>query len=145
MFRNFALQTLKRIHVERELESWDVSRTLKTLSRHSSRYFSAGETPPSKNVASSIPGVVKGLGFGGLIPFWALSPAIASWLPFELFGGTHETGTLQLAYGASILSFLGGVHWGLAMTSHTPLRATTERYVQVYFRYAELLGAGRQY
>ena len=26
-------------------------------------------------------------------------------------------GLLQVGYGATILSFLGGVHWGLAMTN----------------------------
>jgi hypothetical protein len=51
------------------------------------------------------------LGLAGLIPFaagalavWGLPPAPAGFARF-----------IQMAYGACILSFLGAVHWGLAM------------------------------
>lgn len=40
-----------------------------------------------------------------------------------------DFGKLQVSYGATILSFLGGVHWGLAMTTLTPLKFTAERYI----------------
>ena len=51
------------------------------------------------------------LGFLGLLPFAAL--AVAS-----LFGGDAVRAMANpalLAYGATILSFLGGIHWGLAL------------------------------
>lgn len=53
----------------------------------------------------------KFLGYSGLVPFVGL--AMASWMledsrqPQAVFG--------LLAYGASILSFLGAIHWGLAL------------------------------
>jgi hypothetical protein len=64
-------------------------------------------TPPR----SSPSAWAQGLGYGGLIPFvglasavWLVAPAQQAWAASAL-----------LAYGASILSFLGAIHWGLAM------------------------------
>lgn len=58
-----------------------------------------------------VPTAAKWLGAAGLLPF--LAGALAS-LPLagdlRPFGGQ-----LLLAYGAIILSFMGGVHWGAAM------------------------------
>lgn len=53
------------------------------------------------------------------MPFWAFSPALAGYLPMDLLDPLlgPNTGLLQVGYGATILSFLGGVHWGLAMTN----------------------------
>ncbi|XP_014271675.1 transmembrane protein 69 [Halyomorpha halys] len=45
-------------------------------------------------------------GFGGLAPF-VLPP-----LSFILFGYSPFLGAVQLTYGATILSFLGGIKWG---------------------------------
>ena len=51
------------------------------------------------------------LGFAGAIPFFAGAFAC---LPF--IGSMHDLGLwLLLHYGAIILSFMGGVHWGAAM------------------------------
>ena len=54
------------------------------------------------------------LGFSGLIPFilitlicWLVEPG---WLGYFIKG--------QLLYGIAILSFLGGLHWGVALMSH---------------------------
>jgi hypothetical protein len=51
------------------------------------------------------------LGYGGLVPFvglaaalWALPPSAAALVQLALLG-----------YGATIVSFLGAIHWGLAM------------------------------
>jgi steroid 5-alpha reductase family enzyme len=51
------------------------------------------------------------LGFGGLIPFVGLSSLCI------FTSGTHQQTLLfsLLAYGATIISFLGAIHWGLAM------------------------------
>lgn len=61
--------------------------------------------------AQAMPGIALLLGILGLIPFVALtvasaftSQALRSWLLFAL-----------CAYGAAILSFLGGIHWGLGI------------------------------
>jgi uncharacterized membrane protein len=53
------------------------------------------------------------LGAAGAVPFLALSFAT----PF-IAGSLREQTTLILtAYGAVILSFLGGIHWGLAINT----------------------------
>jgi hypothetical protein len=55
--------------------------------------------------------IAQWLCYGGLLPFVGLAGA-ALWLgPLE---STRITAAL-LAYGASILSFMGAIHWGLAM------------------------------
>ncbi|PSC73137.1 conserved membrane [Micractinium conductrix] len=70
--------------------------------------------------ASGVPGITRFLGFAGALPFWVFSPAVAPHLPLDLLLDVHmlsNPGLLQVGYGATILSFLGGVHWGLAMTN----------------------------
>ena len=52
-----------------------------------------------------------GLGYAGLVPFVAL--AVATWLAPPAYRA-HAAHAL-LAYGATIASFLGAIHWGLAM------------------------------
>ena len=56
------------------------------------------------------------LGFGGLIPFVGLSSLSV------LTVGTHQQPLLfsLLAYGATIISFLGAIHWGLTMMEPSP-------------------------
>ena len=53
------------------------------------------------------------LGFAGLVPFVLLS--VGCWIVHPDWLGILIRG--QLAYGISILSFLGGIHWGAALTS----------------------------
>lgn len=53
----------------------------------------------------------QGLGYGGLIPFAGL--ALAIWL-LDPADRARSLSAL-LGYGATILSFLGAIHWGLAM------------------------------
>lgn len=61
----------------------------------------------------------KLLGYAGLIPFVALSA-------FQLVSPSsphQEIATLSLiAYGATIASFLGAIHWGFAMQQSAPNR-----------------------
>ena len=57
----------------------------------------------------------QGLGYSGLIPFVGL--ALAIWL-LEPINRLRSV-TALLAYGASILSFLGAIHWGLLMCNTT--------------------------
>jgi len=71
--------------------------------------------PPS--TVTIIPAPARWLGMLGLIPFVAI--AVASLLVDGLL--KSELLFAQVAYGAVILSFLGGVHWGLALTDHKRL------------------------
>jgi hypothetical protein len=59
-----------------------------------------------------IPVLPLALGLAGLAPFLALSLAVA--LRHDDLGGI-DAGAALLFYGAAILSFLGGAHWGLAL------------------------------
>lgn len=52
------------------------------------------------------------LGYGGLIPFVIFS--IGSWIDLPGVTQAHSVQIL-IAYGAIILSFMGAIHWGLAM------------------------------
>lgn len=62
--------------------------------------------------ARSVPPLTLALGAGGLVPFVIFSVVLYAPLPaaeIELARG------LLLTYAAVILSFLGAVHWGLAL------------------------------
>ncbi len=71
----------------------------------------------------SVPASVWALGLAGLIPFLASAGALAAGV-----GGLEEGGPLYLAvarislavYGAVILSFLGGAHWGQELAAARP-------------------------
>jgi len=67
----------------------------------------------SSNKVSS---VAKVLGYSGLIPFVALAG-----LSF-LVSSAHKSAVMfsLLAYGATVVSFLGAIHWGLAMVENNP-------------------------
>lgn len=54
------------------------------------------------------------LGFSGLIPFVLLT--LACWIVHPDWLGYFIRG--QLSYGIAILSFLGGLHWGVALMLH---------------------------
>ncbi len=67
-------------------------------------------TRPTKPVIPTIPLL---LGLGGLIPFWALAFSRATGIGFG-----YPPGAISFAlatYAATILAFLGGIRWGLAM------------------------------
>ena len=54
------------------------------------------------------------LGLAGLLPFIALGLCV----PFMAPSWQTQAVQAVVAYGAVILSFLGGVHWGAALTGH---------------------------
>ncbi|KAE8752507.1 hypothetical protein FOCC_FOCC000629 [Frankliniella occidentalis] len=60
-------------------------------------------------------------GAGGLIPF--VLPPLAILLNGEFL---PNLAFVQLAYGASILSFLGGIKWGFAIPENTPQKVSWE-------------------
>ncbi len=54
----------------------------------------------------------------GAIPFLALSPPIAEMLPVLPAGLLANAAMLQIGYGVTIASFLGGIHWAMAMAEY---------------------------
>jgi hypothetical protein len=81
--------------------------------------LSSSSHPP----ATSAPRAALALGFGGVIPF--ASGALVS----ALTTGADQQFALHATqlYGASILSFLGAVHWGTALSAsaHSGTRASS--------------------
>ena len=68
---------------------------------------------PDKATLAEVPRPALHLGFAGLVPF--LASSLGVWIApyrWNLFAVD-----VQLAYGAVILSFMGAVHWGLAMAA----------------------------
>lgn len=63
------------------------------------------------NQSVALPRAVAWLGYGGLLPFLALAPASL----LDQHHGAAWSDAL-FAYGAIILSFIGALHWGLAMS-----------------------------
>jgi hypothetical protein len=59
--------------------------------------------------------LVLQLGYAGLIPFFLMTLGV--WTADPTWIGDFVKG--QLAYAMVILSFLGGVHWGVALLSNT--------------------------
>ena len=71
------------------------------------------DVPTARPAKPSIPLVPLLLGLGGLIPFWVLAFSRVSGVDF---GITPASISLALAtYAATILAFLGGIRWGVAM------------------------------
>ena len=75
----------------------------------------------------ALPRTVAWLGYGGLLPFLALTPASL----LDHHHGAVWSDALY-AYGAIILSFIGALHWGLAMS----LRELTERQRSAWFAWS---------
>jgi hypothetical protein len=71
--------------------------------------------PTAQLLHPHIPRPANWLGLAGVLPFAA--GALAAWRPDPV--GTFAA-TALLAYGAVILSFLGGIHWGLALDQAQP-------------------------
>jgi hypothetical protein len=71
---------------------------------------------------SQTPRPALALGFAGLIPFW--SGAAGVWL-LPLPWNVHAL-QIQILYAATILSFLGAVHWGLAVANYGGAPATAD-------------------
>lgn len=67
----------------------------------------------SREPAREVPPIARQLGYAGLIPFVAL--ALLAWALPEW---RVKAQLAQLTYAAVILSFLGAVHWGLALAAN---------------------------
>lgn len=73
---------------------------------------------PTSALPAPPPRSAAWLGYGGLLPFVAL--AMATWMLEE--SRQAQAVFVLLAYGATILSFLGAIHWGLALRDPTDPR-----------------------
>ena len=60
----------------------------------------------------SVPPSAAWLGGSGLLPFAGLAASLVVLGPEQQLRATHAL----LAYGATILSFLGGIHWGMGIS-----------------------------
>jgi hypothetical protein len=71
-------------------------------------------TAPAKTPSdpARLPAIVAALGYGGLVPFIVFAAAASQ-------GDTHAdlSRAALFAYAAVILSFVGALHWGFAMTA----------------------------
>jgi hypothetical protein len=87
---------------------------------------SISDESTSRAMDEDIPVVARALGYGGLIPFAAGAVAAAS-TGVDQYLALH----VSQVYGASILSFLGAVHWGVALSEtatsspRSPIAVTT--------------------
>jgi hypothetical protein len=76
-----------------------------------------------QTVSSQIPSTALLLGLAGLIPF--VAGAASQWMALPYL--TPEPGLkLVIAYGAIILSFLGGIRWGTAIGPYDSRRQGLE-------------------
>lgn len=55
--------------------------------------------------------LAKTLGYAGLIPFVIFS--VGCWIPLPYVTNAAD---ILIAYGAIILSFMGAIHWGIALS-----------------------------
>lgn len=76
-----------------------------------------------------VPPIAALLGAGGLIPFFGLAAALIMALPLP-FGLAPLP--LLIGYGIAILSFMGGVHWGLAMRDGRPVQYVASVIASLY-------------
>ena len=61
---------------------------------------------------TALPPYAAALGYGGLVPFVGCAIVMLAIPGMDV---RHLAGRALLGYGAVILSFLGGVHWGLVL------------------------------
>jgi hypothetical protein len=73
--------------------------------------------PMSAAVSVPVDPKAKWLGYAGLLPFLAGAAGVW-WLPV---GSNAMAGAGLAAYAAVIVSFLGGIHWGLGFRDRTSL------------------------
>jgi len=62
----------------------------------------------------SFPAIAKWLGYGGTVPFVGLALSLVTSSDLSAFG-LADAGPKLLAYAAVIISFIGAVHWGIAL------------------------------
>jgi glutaredoxin len=97
-----------RFHV---LEEWTGHRTLPQVFLDGRFIGGPAELLAHPRLSAGVPGAATWLGYAGLLPFVAaLAGVLLSGEPRAAYFAQQF-----LAYGAVILSFVGAVHWGLAL------------------------------
>ena len=87
--------------------------------------LNSSHSPASRTATGLVPAsdapsrLAWALGIAGLFPF--VAGAALQWLSPP--GWRMLAASALLTYGAVIVSFLGGIHWGLAMRTATPANA----------------------
>lgn len=81
-----------------------------------------GDEPPG------MPPVALWLGLGGLIPFVVLAGALVAGGSLPFLGGADAIRHALMIYAVAILSFLGGVRWGIAM-GYADVRVATRDFI----------------
>ncbi|ABO99794.1 predicted protein [Ostreococcus lucimarinus CCE9901] len=76
------------------------------------------------------------MGALGAVPFVGLTPQARDALGLRAVASGETCARAQIAYGATILSFLGGIHWGLAAVKHTVVKHWNPTPAQLTARYA---------
>ncbi len=71
------------------------------------------------------------LGLAGLVPFVALAGASIADLPLPAIGNGESARAALLTYGVAILSFLGGVRWGIAIGYEDQAKAARDYVIAV--------------
>ena len=72
-----------------------------------------GQAPGESAAAPDVAAVARLLGYGGLLPFLGLAVAVfVDWQPLGI-----EPLPWLAAYAATILSFVGAVHWGIGVAA----------------------------
>lgn len=71
------------------------------------------ETARLPTSSASIPIMPLGLGLAGLLPFWGLAVGLALHGAYGF--DPHALDLALVTYAAIILSFLGGIRWGVAL------------------------------
>ncbi len=69
------------------------------------------------------PFIPLALGLGGLIPFVALAAAVRLDLSLPVIGDSEAARGALTVYAVAILSFLGGVRWGIALGEEEQAKA----------------------
>ena len=69
------------------------------------------------NIDMKLQQLSKLLGYAGLIPFIVFS--MSTWVTLPLVGNPHF---VLMTYAAIILSFMGAIHWGLAMSRSSDIQ-----------------------
>lgn len=103
-------ESRQRFHV---LEEWTGHRTLPQVFLDGRFIGGPTELLAHSRLGGGVPNAGQWLGYVGLLPF------VAALLGFLLSGDAREDYFARqfIAYGAVILSFVGAVHWGLALAT----------------------------
>jgi hypothetical protein len=92
---------------------------LLTMSTAASHMPSSPPQPPVAAYHPPVSDTARWLGYAGLVPF--VLGALLLWVLVLVRAEAHSFAALALsAYAALILSFLGGIHWGLALRLTAP-------------------------